>query len=141
MKVLMIGMGMVAQTLVLALRDTCGSAPMCCAWSQRQPCRAFCAEGYKRSWLPYPVASCTTWQDAVGHAPDMALVLTPPNARQDYAALLATARIPTLMEKPLERSHAGAQAVAELYAQARVPLGLCFQHRTRAAARRLKHKL
>ena len=77
----------------------------------------------------------------MGHAPDMALVLTPPNARQDYAALLATARIPTLMEKPLERSHAGAQAVADLYAQAQVPLGLCFQHRTRASVRSLKHKL
>ena len=65
----------------------------------------------------------------------------PSECAADYAALLATARIPTLMEKPLERSHAGAQAVAELYAQARVPLGLCFQHRTRTAARCLKQKL
>ena len=140
MKVLMIGMGMVAQAHVLALRDNEVGLRLCAVLGRDTSRTEHFAQKAAKE-LGYPVAGCTTWKDAVAHAPDMALVLTPPNARQDYAALLATAGIPTLMEKPLERSHAGAQAVADLYAQAQVPLGLCFQHRTRASVRSLKHKL
>ncbi|MEM6371566.1 MAG: Gfo/Idh/MocA family oxidoreductase, partial [Pseudomonadota bacterium] len=78
---------------------------------------------------------------ALAAAPDMAILITPPNARAAFARALAAAGVPTLMEKPVERDLDGARAVARTYAQAGVPLGICFQHRTRDAAQALRASL
>lgn len=139
MNVLMIGLGMVARTHVLALRDNQAGLRLGAVFG-RDPVRvaAFCETAEEA--LGYPVAGVTNLAEALATGPDMALVLTPPNARRDYAEALAGAGIPTLMEKPVERDLAGAQAVVAAYASAGVPLGLCFQHRTRAAAADLKQR-
>ena len=140
MKVVLIGMGMVAQTHVLALRDNAAGARLSAVLG-RDPGRtaAFC--DHAGDLLGYAVDPLTDLSRAWDAQPDMAILITPPNARADYAAKLAQARIPTLMEKPLERTLPAAQAIADTYAQAEVLLGICFQHRTRDASRALKSKV
>lgn len=140
MNVLMIGSGMVARTHLLALRDNRAGLRLGAVLG-RDPARVAAFGKAAEETLGYAVAGVTTLAEALATAPDMALVLTPPNARSDYAEALAGAGIPTLMEKPVERNLARAKAVVATYEAAGVPLGLCFQHRTRAAARGLKQRL
>ncbi|WP_415919074.1 Gfo/Idh/MocA family protein [Tateyamaria sp. SN6-1] len=140
MNVLLIGTGMVAQAHILALHDA-GAGVRLDAVLGRDPARtrAFCdAASRTLGYAPEPFTDMAT---ALARMPDMAVVITPPDARADISRALAGAGIPTLMEKPVERSLAGARAVTDIYAQAGVPLGLCFQHRTRAAARTLRDRL
>lgn len=140
MNVLMIGAGMVAQTHILALRDNqAGARLMGILGRDAARVASFCADASKT--LGYEVAPFTDVQAALDATPDMALLITPPDARTGFAQTLGQANLPTLMEKPVERSLQGAQEVVDIYAQAGVPLGLCFQHRTRMAAQELKQKL
>ncbi len=136
MKVLLIGMGMVAQTHILALRDAAGMQLDCVLGRDGARTSAFCRDAAQT--LGYEVAAVTDISDALARKPDMALLITPPDARLDYAHALSAADVPTLMEKPVERSLDQARAVIDAYAQHTVPLGFCFQHRTRDAARALK---
>ncbi|MEO0402725.1 MAG: Gfo/Idh/MocA family oxidoreductase [Pseudomonadota bacterium] len=140
MNVLLIGMGMVAQTHVLALRDSVGGVRLTAVLG-RDPARtqAFCdAAG---ATTGHPVRAVTDIDAALATSPDMAILITPPNARAPYATALSGAGVPTLMEKPIERTYDAAAAIVTLYTQAGVPLGLCFQHRTRTAAQTLKARL
>mmetsp|Transcript_29731 Transcript_29731/g.59108 ORF Transcript_29731/g.59108 Transcript_29731/m.59108 type:complete len:346 (-) Transcript_29731:689-1726(-) len=140
MKVLMIGMGMVAQTHVMALRDnTCGLRLQGVLGRDPERTAAFCdatSETVGHAVKPFDALA-----DAVADGPDMAIVLTPPNARLDYATALADACIPTLFEKPVERGLDAARAVVQCFEAANTPMGLCFQHRTREAAQALKSRL
>ena len=140
MNVLLIGSGMVAQTHILALRDN-GAGVRLGAVLGRDAARtrAFCDEA--SATLGHPVQDCTDLGVALQTRPDFALVITPPNARADYASALVAAGVPTLMEKPIERTLQAARSIVDLYASAKIPLGLCFQHRTRAAALALKSSL
>ncbi|WP_420013063.1 Gfo/Idh/MocA family protein [Tateyamaria sp.] len=140
MNVLMIGMGMVARTHVMALRDNTSGLRLGAVLG-RDAARtdAFCDEA--GLMLGYDVAAHVSLDDALVARPDLALVLTPPNARLEYARSLATAGIPTLFEKPLERTMDGARTVLTCFETAGVPMALCFQHRTRAAAQALKAQL
>ncbi len=65
------------------------------------------------------------------------LLITPPNARAEIVAALAGAGKHILMEKPVERSLANAQAVVACCAQNNVHLGMVLQHRFRAGAEAL----
>jgi UDP-N-acetyl-2-amino-2-deoxyglucuronate dehydrogenase len=69
------------------------------------------------------------------------LVLTPPNARQAIVAAAAKAGKHVLMEKPVERTLAAAEAIVALCAGAGVTLGIVFQHRFRAASKALAGKI
>ena len=140
MKVVLIGMGMVAQTHVLALRDNAAGARLSAVLG-RDPGRtaAFC--DHAGDVLGYAVEPLKDLSEVLAINPEMAILITPPNARADYAATLAQAGIPTLMEKPVERTLPAAQAIADAFAQAEVPLGICFQHRTRDASRAVKSKV
>ncbi len=69
------------------------------------------------------------------------LVITPPNARHDIVAAAAAAGKHVLMEKPVERSTAAAQAIVDLCDKAGVKLGIIFQHRFRAASKALAAKV
>jgi UDP-N-acetyl-2-amino-2-deoxyglucuronate dehydrogenase len=140
MQVLLIGMGMVAQTHLLALRDNTAGARLKGVLG-RDPDRtaAFCANA--SDVLGHAVQPFSDITEALAAQPDMAILITPPNARAIYADALSRARIPTLMEKPIERTLEAARVITDTYDRARVQLGLCFQHRTRAAARVLKDKL
>ena len=140
MNVLLIGMGMVAQTHVLALRDNTAGVRLATVLGRDS---ARTAEFAKVASVTtgQPVVATTDLAQALATNPDMAILITPPNARRDYATALAQAGIPTLMEKPIERTLEAARGIVDTYAQARVPLGLCFQHRARSAAQTLKAQL
>ncbi|MEM9872329.1 MAG: Gfo/Idh/MocA family oxidoreductase [Pseudomonadota bacterium] len=140
MDVVLIGMGMVAQTHLLALRDNSAGARLVGVLGRDVArTRAFCETA--STVLGYDAAALSDIDAVLGRAPGIALVITPPDARLDYAQALAAARIPTLMEKPVERNLDAARAVIATYARQDVPLGLCFQHRTRGAAQTLKMRL
>ena len=62
-----------------------------------------------------------------------AIVATPPNARLEIVTDLIGAGIPVLMEKPVERTLAGAEALADLASET-IPIGIMLQHRMRPAA-------
>ena len=140
MNVLMIGMGMVAQTHVMALRDTASGARLSAVLGRDTDRTAtFCAQA--SDLIGTQVIPMTDISQALVSKPDMAILITPPNARRGYADALAQAGIPTLMEKPIERTLDAARGIVDVYAQANVPLGICFQHRARAAAQALKTRL
>jgi len=137
MNVLLIGAGMVAQTHLLALRDNNEGARLSGVLG-RDPDRtaAFCAAAGET--VGHPVAPFVDVSAALAASPEMAILITPPNARAPYVTALAGAGIPTLMEKPLERTLPAARDIAQTLARANVPSGVCFQHRTRAASGALK---
>lgn len=140
MKVLLIGMGMVAQTHVLALRDNTEGLTLAGVLGRDiGRTQAFCAQA--EGTLGYTVSAYGSTEDALQDAPDMAILITPPNVRAGYANALSTAGVPTLMEKPVERTLEAAKEIVAIYARAEVPLGLCFQLRTRAAVQTLKSKI
>lgn len=72
---------------------------------------------------------------------DAVLILTPPNARQDIVEATARAGKHILMEKPVERTTAGAEAIVATCDAAGVTLGIIFQHRFRAASKALAEKV
>lgn len=140
MNILMIGAGMVAHTHVLAIRDNvAGARLMGVLGRDAKRVQSFCDAAAVS--LGNDVACFTDIRNAIAARPDVALVITPPDARTEYARALSGARIPTLMEKPVERTLESASEMVRLYADAGVPLGVCFQHRTRAAATKLKTML
>ena len=69
---------------------------------------------------------------------DFAILTTPPNARMPILRRLVQAGIPVLMEKPIERTLAAAQAIADLHDAADIPAGIVFQHRARKSSQALK---
>ena len=132
MKALLIGTGMVAPTHVAALRDAGVTLDTVMG---RDPGRT---AAFADTHGGTPV---THIDDALARVPDLAIVTTPPDARADIAAALAAAHVPTIMEKPIERRLAAARAIVDTYAATDTPLGIFFQHRTRAAARHLARLL
>ncbi|MFV0490428.1 MAG: Gfo/Idh/MocA family protein [Pseudorhodobacter sp.] len=68
---------------------------------------------------------------------EAALILTPPNAREDMVRLFAGAGKHILSEKPLERTEEAAGRIVRTCQEAGVRLGVVFQHRFRAASERL----
>ncbi len=69
---------------------------------------------------------------------DGVIIATPPNQRRDIAVRMAGAGKHILMEKPVERTLAGARDIVELCEAAGVTLGIVFQMRFRAATKRLQ---
>lgn len=65
------------------------------------------------------------------------LIITPPNARMELVEIFARAGKHILMEKPVERTTGAAEEIVELCEQKGVRLGIVFQHRFRAASRKL----
>lgn len=133
MKVALIGLGMVADTHMAALNAAGLSV---CHVMGRQPdkVRDFAA----RHNIP---GYGTALDDLIARAPDFVLVLTPPDARQEYVTALCAARLPILMEKPIERTLTAAQQIVATCEDACLPLGVTLQHRMRPAAQRLQQAL
>ena len=69
------------------------------------------------------------------------LLLTPPNARAPLVSALAAAGKHILMEKPIERTTAAAEAIVASCAEAGLKLGIVFQHRFRDGALALRQRL
>ncbi len=138
MNALLIGMGMVAQTHLLALRDN-GAGVRLGGVLGRDLARTRAFADQAADLLGYPVDAHKDIDAATATKPDLAILITPPNARIEHAQALSAAGIPTLMEKPVERTLEQARAIVGLYHN--VPLGIVFQHRTRAASQTLMKRL
>ena len=72
---------------------------------------------------------------------DYAVLLTPPNARAELVGRLVAAGKHILMEKPVERTTAAAEALVATAEESGVTLGIVLQHRFRAVAERLGERL
>jgi predicted dehydrogenase len=130
----MIGTGMVAHTHLMAIRDAEAPVRLVGVMSRTQGrAQAFAAEaaeslGHGVGVFPDLASICM--DDRV----DIALVLTPPDARRSLIAPLAEAGKAILLEKPVGRTLSEAEEVVALCAAAGVPLGIVFQHRMREAS-------
>ncbi|NNL17616.1 MAG: Gfo/Idh/MocA family oxidoreductase [Boseongicola sp.] len=138
MKVALIGHGMVAETHVRALSDS--SIVTMRGLHGRDPARA--RSFLEDAQLEQPDREARVYENvqAICNDPDLDFVIltTPPNARLEFVEALAVAKLPVLMEKPVERSLAAAQRIADIFASQRVLAGVLFQHRAREASRTLK---
>lgn len=85
--------------------------------------------------------ACASLDEALSLAPDFAILATPPNARAAPVRALVDAGCPILMEKPVERSLAAAEALVRDCEAAGVPLGIVLQHRFRPSALALAERL
>jgi predicted dehydrogenase len=72
---------------------------------------------------------------------DAIMLLTPPDTRLELVERIAAAGKHVLMEKPLERSLAGAETVVALTKRAGVTTGVVFQHRFRESSEALRRLL
>lgn len=81
--------------------------------------------------------------DALVDDPDIdaAILITPPNQRQDLVRRFAAAGKHILMEKPVERTTAAAEELVGICDRAGVTLGIVFQHRFRKASQALKQRV
>ena len=122
MKAAVIGMGMVAPTHLAAIK----------AAADVELAGVFVRDPVKADGFPRFETI-----DEIAHDPsvDFAILLTPPSSRLEIVKTLAAAGKPILMEKPIERTLAGAKAVVE--ASRAVPTGVVFQHRFRDVAGKL----
>ena len=140
MKVALIGLGMVADTHLAALKaangiDLCGVLAR-----RRTTTEQFAAKASKT--LGTTVKAYNDIQHLVGDTEvDFAIIATPPDARADLVENLVAARIPILMEKPVERTFAAAQDIVSRCSMASVPLGVIFQHRAREVSQLLRRLL
>lgn len=141
MAVALIGLGMVSRTHVKAISEAAQGITLKGVLS-RSPSRA---GEYARSLaaeLGYaPKAYENLREVAEDRDIDFAIVCTPPNARSEIVSTLARAKKHILLEKPIERTLAAAEDIVENCAAQGVLLGVVFQHRMRASARRLSERL
>lgn len=135
--VAVIGGGMVSKTHLLAIADSSDVLSLQGVFSRSEESRAslaadaenICGGGF---------TSYASLDDLCADPDiDFAIVLTPPNARLEITQKLAEAGKGILMEKPVERTLASAEKIVQICEDADVPLGIVFQHRVRAASKKL----
>ena len=135
MRIALIGLGMVAETHVRALRDAPGLHLAGILGRDPARTRAFAERiGPLTASVPrvYPDVAAVAASDV-----DFVLLCTPPDARTDIVATLAAAGKPIMMEKPVGRTTEAATRLVDICEAAGVPLGVVFQHRLRPASRAL----
>ena len=126
-----VGCGMAALPHARALRELSDQIEVRGVYSRNRKRReAFAAE------FGFPAANSA---EALAADPDVdgVLLITPPNAREDYVRLFATHGKHVLSEKPLERNLENAGRIVSICADAGVQLGVVFQHRFREASQKL----
>lgn len=140
-RVVIIGAGMVAKTHLLALADLGAKIELAGVLTRsKDSAHRFAAEAEKL--LGYSVEAFENIADvATDPSIDFAIVLTPPNARQEIVRALAEAGKHILMEKPVERTSAAASDLVEFCDAEGVTLGIVFQHRVRESSLKLKELL
>ena len=131
----MIGLGMVADTHVAAIRDASPALNLRGVLGRDADRAAKFAA--KNNTKAYGNLS----EIAADNGVDFVILATPPDARAQIVRKLAEAGKPILMEKPVERTLAAATAIVETCEAAGTPLGVVFQHRARAASIALKQAI
>ena len=135
MRCAIIGLGMAAAPHAKSLADLRDRVEVAAAFSPTAGRREAFAERFG-----FPV---TADLDGIIDDPsiDYAVLLTPPNARADLVRRLAARGKHVLMEKPVERTTAAAEAIVETAERAGITLGIVLQHRFREAATLLAARL
>lgn len=126
-----IGCGMAALPHGRALRDLSHQIEVRGVYARNQKNReVFAAE------FGFPAADSA---EALAADPDVdaVLLITPPNAREDYVRMFSSHGKHVLSEKPLERTLDNARRIVSICADANVQLGVVFQHRFREASQEL----
>lgn len=131
MRCALIGLGMAAAPHAKSLIDLSDRVEVAGAYSPTEARRTAFAAQYD---LPVTGNLDGLIDDpTIGYA----ILLTPPNARLELVQRLAAAGKHILMEKPVERTTAAAEAIVTTAEDAGVNLGIVFQNRFRPAAERL----
>lgn len=134
MKAALIGLGMVSRTYGDAFRNS-DTVSLSHVYARSAKGRA----AFLEAWPGIGAREADSIDAIAGNDEiDFAIVTTPPNARRDIVDALATAGKPILMEKPVERTLAGAEALVTTCESADVPLGLVLQHRARPVVEDLR---
>ncbi len=133
--VAVVGVGMVAGIHAQALRDLGDLVKVVGVYDRDQGrLTSFC-----ETW-GYPAAA--SLEELLASAEVQAvIVLTPPNVRRDIVAAAAAAGKHLLLEKPLERTTAGARELVEIAKAHGVTLGGVFQHRFRESSVALRERI
>ena len=129
-----VGVGMVAETHLRAIADLTQRVVLCGVFSRTsEHASQFAVQASEM--LGYDIEAYETIDAITADARvDVVLVLTPPNARAEVVSKFAKAGKALLLEKPIERDTDAALRIVEVCESADVPLGVVFQHRTRAAS-------
>lgn len=132
-RIAVVGLGMASRPHVLALKDLEGTALEVAGVYARDGARraAFAAA---HGWPAAPSVEALAEDKSIGAV----LLLTPPNAREAHVRLFASSGKAILMEKPVERTTAAAEALVAFAEQAGVSLGIVFQHRMKKAGQALR---
>ena len=126
------GLGMASTPHARSLVDLADRVEVKGAWSRSAERRAAFAGRF-----PFPTSG--DLNALIGDPEiEVALVLTPPDARVELVRRLAAAGKHILTEKPLERTTPAAEGIVDACEQAGVTLGVVFQNRFRAGAERLR---
>lgn len=126
MKTVLIGLGMVAPIYAKALDDLPDIALH--GIHSRDPAKR---AAFRQAHAPQAKEYESIAEIAADPEVDFVLLATPPNARAEIVDTLAGAGKPILMEKPIERTLAAADALVARCENAGVPLGVMLQHRAR----------
>jgi len=140
LKVALIGLGMVADTHLNALQASQAVDLHGVLARHHETTQRFAEKAAEE--LGHPVKAYQSI-DALADDPDIgfAVVATPPDSRSRIVETLAAARIPILMEKPVERTFEAAEKIVAQCSTAKVPLGIVFQHRARDVSQTVKKAL
>ena len=130
----LIGTGMVARTHLLALRDA-ERVTLGAVVARRSDSAARFADMAEAETGTRPRILPDAAAVAADPGIDIAILVTPPDARMALIAPLVEAGKPILLEKPIGRDLAEATEIVALCDGADLPLGIVFQHRARAASR------
>jgi predicted dehydrogenase len=130
--VAVIGLGMVAATHARALQDLKSVLEVRGVYARGAERRAEFARAF--GFPPSDDAMALIARPEV----DLVLILTPPNAREDYVRAACASGKHVLLEKPIERTSAAAERIVSMCSEAGVKLGVTFQHRFREASTALK---
>jgi predicted dehydrogenase len=133
MRVALIGLGMVSRTYADAIRNS-GSVELVGVCARSEASR----ERFLSANADLAAVAMTAEEIAADPGIGFAILTTPPNARAEIVGKLAAAGKPILMEKPVERTLAGATRLVELCEAKGVPLGIVLQHRARPVVAELR---
>jgi predicted dehydrogenase len=132
-----IGLGMAVTPHMLALRELqdAGRARIVGGHAPSAARR----DGFAQRWHAPVAAGLDALLDMPGL--DLVLILAPPGEHLPIAERVAAAGKHMIVEKPLERTLARAEALAAMADAAGVRAGVCFQHRFRPGALELARRL
>ncbi|MCX8100867.1 MAG: Gfo/Idh/MocA family oxidoreductase [Geminicoccaceae bacterium] len=135
-RVLVIGLGAAMAPHLESLLELADRVEIAAAWSRSAARRTAFAERF-------PGVRVAEDLDTLLADPsiDLALLLTPPDAREGFVRRLAAAGKHVLCEKPLERTASAALRIVRVCEAARVRLAVMLQMRMRPASVRLRELL